>query len=85
MAAGRVGVLLFAGDAVFVGHQLAGVAHVEVVVVVPEAVPDDAVERLAVTEPRARPRRRQQVGRVRHRFHPTSHNHVLDPTNANGQ
>ena len=44
-----------------------------------EPVEHHVVEQLAVPEPVAEARLRQQVGRVRHRFHASGHDHVMEP------
>ncbi len=62
-------VLLLARDLVFVGDVLAGVAHVIVVVDVPEAVLDHRVDERAVAEAVALACVKQQVGRVGHGLH----------------
>src|SRR5204863_3853886 len=43
-------VLLFAGDAVFLGDVLAGQAHMVVVVNIPEAVMDHGIDQLSVAQ-----------------------------------
>ena len=71
----RQWILHRARDAVLLGDLLAGDAHVEVVVDVPQAVPDHRVDQLAVAEAHARARFRQQVRRVAHALHAAGDDH----------
>ena len=70
MALDGVFVLLPPGHSVLVGHDLAGAAHVIVLVGIPEAVVDHGVDRLPVPEAHSLPHLRKEVGAVGHRFHP---------------
>ena len=67
-------ILLLARDAVLFGDQLAGVAHVKVFVLVPEAVRDHRVNDFAVADAVAGARLRQQVGAIGHGFHAAGNN-----------
>ena len=61
-----VGILRLSTDAVLFRAFLGADPHVVVIVDVPQAVVDDAVQDAAVTEPEARPRLWEVVRRVRH-------------------
>src|SRR5690606_10989997 len=66
----RVGVLRLAGEAVIRGALLAAVAHVHVVVRIPQAVVDHQILELDVAHARAATERVAEVRRVAHRLHP---------------
>src|SRR5207302_2747235 len=66
-------VQLLPRELVLLGAQLASVAHVEVVVHVPQAVLDEAVGQFAVPEAIALARLLQQVRRARHILHAAGH------------
>ena len=65
----REAILILAGDAVLLGDELGGLAHVEVVVDVPEAVVDHRVDCGGIPHTEAGARLREQVGSVGHRLH----------------
>ena len=62
-------VLRRAGDVVLAGDQLGGVAHVEVLVDIPQAVGDHHVDELVVAKAHPLARVAQEIGRVGHRLH----------------
>ena len=72
MALGSVGILLVTSHAVLLRDHLCRVAHVEIVVMVPQPIPDDPVDRLGVTQALALARFGQVVRSVRHRLHAAS-------------
>mmetsp|Transcript_13544 Transcript_13544/g.23753 ORF Transcript_13544/g.23753 Transcript_13544/m.23753 type:complete len:431 (-) Transcript_13544:20-1312(-) len=69
-------VLVLTGDAVLGGAGLAAVAHVLVVVDVPEAVVDQAIDDGVVSESVAVAGTRQIVRNVGHRLHTTRNGHI---------
>ena len=62
-------ILFFPGDLVLLGHPLAGDAHVEVVVLVPQPVVHHRVDELGVAQAHALASLGHQVGRVGHALH----------------
>ena len=62
-------VLLLARDVVFFGYQLAGHAHVEVFVRVPQAIDDHRVEQFLIAEAIAGARTGEQVRTIGHGLH----------------
>ena len=76
VALGGEGVLLFAAEPVLGGADLGAVAHVQVVVDVPQAVEDHRVEELAVAEAQPVAGARQQVGRLAHALHAAGGDHL---------
>jgi len=70
-------VLRLPRDGQLLGDDLAGVAHVEVVVRVPQAVVHHHVHELAVPQTESVPRSRDVVRRVRHGLHAARDHHLL--------
>src|SRR5690606_10915398 len=62
-------ILRFAADLEALRAKLGRVAHVEVVVRIPQAVVDHAVDETPMAEPISRTRALEEVGRVRHALH----------------
>jgi hypothetical protein len=65
----REAILIFASDVVFVRDELGGLAHMEVVVDIPEAVVDHGVDCCGVAHAEAAARLREQIGSIGHRLH----------------
>ena len=64
-----VGVLLLAGDGMFVGNEFSGHAHVLIIAGAPEAVFDHGVDNFGVAHAKALAALRKQVGSVGHGLH----------------
>ena len=71
-------VLLFARDPVLLGNILAGVAHVIVVVNVPQAVMNHRVDDLLIAQTESFARVRQKIRSIGHALHAAGDDHVLN-------
>src|SRR4051812_41923110 len=73
-------ILHLAGDAVLLGHVLAGDAHVVVVEYVPESVLDHRIDNLRVAEVITLARLGKQIRSVGHRLHAACNHNVAIPS-----
>jgi hypothetical protein len=70
------GILVLASEAVLLSHEVAAVAHVHVVVGIPQAVVDHGVDDLAAAHAIATAGVRQRVGGVGHGLHAAGDDHI---------
>ncbi len=83
MRVGSIFVLLLAGDLKLVGHILSGLAHVVVVVNVPETIIDHGIDNHVIAHAEAFARGGHEIGCVGHGLHATG-NHDFRITGLDG-